>query len=64
MTLKEWLVGRMTQDEFAKKVGKDRFRVNKLVNGKMKPNLDLALRIEALTSGMVPAESWVRGGRK
>jgi len=30
-----------------------------LENGKKKPSLDLAVRIERLTDGAVPASSWV-----
>lgn len=61
MTLKEWLKGaKMTHEDFAKLVGIDRFRVSRLVNGHMRPNLDLALLIERKTSEKVPAETWVR----
>lgn len=61
MTLREFLKQeRLTQAEFGKLVGIDRFRVCHILAGDTKPGLDLALRIEKATRGIVRVESWVR----
>jgi plasmid maintenance system antidote protein VapI len=60
MTLADFLrQTKLSQAEFARRVGVDRFRINKVLRGAMRPPLDLAFRIERESGGLVRAESWV-----
>lgn len=49
----------LTQAEFARRVGCDRSNFHRIINGRMKPSLDLAVAIERETGGVVTAASWV-----
>lgn len=44
---------------FASLIGKDRTLVNRLRRGIVRPTLDVAAEIEALTNGEVSMQSWV-----
>lgn len=44
--------------DFATRIGKDRTSINRWKNGKGKPTIDDAARIETETNGEVPMQSW------
>jgi len=46
--------------ELAALIGKDRTLVNRLRRGLVRPTLDVAARIEAVTSGEIKMQSWVQ----
>lgn len=50
---------RTTQAAFAAEIGVTQATVSKLVSGAARPSLEVAVRIERLTAGAVPASSWV-----
>jgi plasmid maintenance system antidote protein VapI len=50
---------RITQAGFAAKIGVTQATVSKLIAGTTKPGLDLAVRIERMTDGAVPVDTWV-----
>lgn len=45
--------------EFAALIGKDRSLVNRLRRGDVRPTLDVAAKIEAVTDNEVPMQAWV-----
>lgn len=45
--------------EFALLIGKDRSLVNRLRRGDVRPTLEVAAKIEAVTNGEVPMQAWV-----
>ncbi len=47
------------QAVFAAQIGTSQATVSKLVNGDVRPSLELAVRIERATDGAVPVASWV-----
>lgn len=49
----------MRQAEFGRLAKLTQATVSRLAAGQMKPSLDVAVRIERLTRGQVPAESWI-----
>ena len=49
----------LSQRELAKRLGVDPSIVSRLLNGQMRPGLELAVRIQRLTDGRVAASSWV-----
>lgn len=49
----------ISQKLMAQRVGIDRFRLNRIVNGKYQPNLLEAFRIQWITRGKVKAEHFV-----
>ena len=49
----------LSQRELAKRLGVDPSIVSRLLNGQMRPGLELAVRIQRLTDGRVVASSWV-----
>jgi len=49
-----------TRETFAKKLGVNRTYLDMLCRGARRPGLALALEIERLTRGGVPAAEWVR----
>lgn len=53
-----------TQAQFAADLGVDQATVSKLCRQKMTPSLDLAVRIERLTSGEVAVSSWISNPRQ
>ncbi len=50
---------RMSQRELARRLNVDPSIVSRLLNGQMRPSLDLAVRIERLTGGRIVASSWM-----
>lgn len=50
---------RITQEEFAKKVGLKQAAISRLARGLSRPSLEAAVAIERITEGAVPAASWV-----
>lgn len=44
---------------WAARVGVSRSYLSDMLNGKKTPSLDVAVRIERLTGGAVPASSWI-----
>ena len=59
--LKKYLkANRATQRDFASSLGISQAFLSQLLNGRRIPSLDLAVRIERLTDGAVPASSWVK----
>ncbi len=49
----------LRQAEFAERVGTTQGMISRLVSGVVVPSLDLAVRIERITDGAVPAASWI-----
>ena len=49
----------ITQSDFAARLHVDQATVSRLVRGVARPSLDLAVRIERETEGLIPASSWV-----
>lgn len=49
---------KISDAEFAAKIGKHRSIVNKIRNGRLKPTLDVAADIETHTGGAVPMQAW------
>ena len=47
-----------TQAEWARRLDVSRGYLHGIINGTKRPSLDLALRIERLTDGAVPVQSW------
>lgn len=47
------------QEAFATRAGTTQATISKLASGAQLPSLDLAIRIERLTAGAVPASSWI-----
>jgi transcriptional regulator with XRE-family HTH domain len=45
--------------DLAALTGRDRSMINKIKRGMLKPTLELAGRIESVTDGAVPMQSWV-----
>lgn len=59
LSLRDYLsVNAIRQGCFARLVGVRQPTVSRLVSGKTRPSLDLALRIETETKGKVPASVW------
>lgn len=49
----------VSQRSLAVELGVDASIISKLLSGATRPGLDLAIRIQRLTGGNVPAECWV-----
>lgn len=49
---------KISDADFAAKIGKHRSIVNKIRNGRLKPTLDVAADIETHTGGAVPMQAW------
>ncbi|WP_414973790.1 helix-turn-helix transcriptional regulator [Cereibacter sphaeroides] len=49
----------MTRERFAAALGISRSYLSLLETGKKQPSLEVAVRIERITSGAVPASSWI-----
>ena len=61
MTLQQYIDAHdMTGRAFALAIGTSEATVSRLLNGKMRPGLELAAAIERETGGNVPAVSWVK----
>lgn len=49
-----------TREAFATKLGVNRNYLDMLCRGARKPSLDLAVEIERITRGAIPASEWVK----
>lgn len=49
----------MSDADLAARIGKDRTLVNRLRRGLVKPTLEVASQIEAITDGEISMQSWV-----
>jgi len=59
--LKSWLeAANVTQAELARRCGYDRHNMSKLVKGLIRPTLDMAFKLERVTSGTIPASAWAQ----
>lgn len=58
--LKKWRTEQRTQQQVADLIGIDLARYNAFEHDRARPGLDWAFRIELVTKGQVPAESWAR----
>tara|TARA_R110000868_G_C10784959_1_gene755819 strand:- start:36 stop:239 length:204 start_codon:yes stop_codon:yes gene_type:complete len=57
--LKSWLAAAsISQAEMARRLEYDKGNLHRLLNGTLRPTLDLAFRIERETNGAVPASAW------
>lgn len=50
---------KIRQADFAERVGTTQGLISRLVGGRAKPSLDLAVRIQRATDGQVRADAWV-----
>ena len=58
--LGHFLRGRgISQKDFSAQLGVDQSVMSRFVNGQARPGLDLAVKIERVTGGAVPVETWV-----
>jgi transcriptional regulator with XRE-family HTH domain len=55
--------GKLTQGAFALRLGVTQATVSRLVSGKAKPGLELAVAIERTTGGKVPVGAWAMDSR-
>lgn len=63
MELREFLIKeKISQADFAKKIGVTRARVNQIANKKMNPSIVLAYRIKEETNGRVSIEELISHG--
>ena len=61
--LSRWIdASGMTRDTVAVELGVARTYLDKLCRGQHRPGLEVALRLEKLTAGEIPATDWL-GGR-
>lgn len=59
-TLREYAKANgLTQERLAKKLGVTQGVVSSLMTNRNRPSLELAVKIERLTDGAVPARSWI-----
>ncbi|TXH53903.1 MAG: XRE family transcriptional regulator [Desulfurellales bacterium] len=59
--LSAWLKSAdITAAELARRCEYDPSNMNKIVKGVIRPSLDMAFKIEAVTGGAVPASAWAR----
>lgn len=57
--LKKWLTKtQVTPAEMARRCDYDRSNFHKLINGRLKPSLNLAVAIERETEGEIPVQAW------
>ena len=49
---------RVTQETFARRIGRTQSIVSKLASGTITPTLETALAIETATGGAVPPSAW------
>lgn len=60
-TLADWMRRNGVRDnEIAQVVGRDRSIVSRIRRGELVPTLSVAVAIERLTGGEVPANSWIK----
>jgi len=56
---KEWMKSKkLTQTDFSQILKTSRTHISRWLNGKTKPNIDSAAKIEKVTKGYVPVISW------
>ncbi len=53
----------ITQEQFADEIGVGQAMVSKLARGLARPSIDVAIAIERVTEGAVPATSWGKDHR-
>lgn len=59
--LRQWLEAeQVTQAELARRCEYDKGNMHRILNGKLRPTLDLAFRIERATDGAISASEWTR----
>ena len=59
LTLSDWLTKQeISRAEFARRCEYDPSNLSKLLVGKVRPSLDVAVRIERITEGAVPVTGW------
>lgn len=59
LTLSEWLErSEVSKADFARELEYDPSNLSKLLRGKARPSLKVAVRIERITEGAVPATGW------
>ena len=59
-TLSEWLAAQgVSRAEFARRCEYDPSNLTKLLKGKFRPSIDVAVRIERVTEGAVPVAGWI-----
>jgi len=59
MLKKYFIASGIKQSDLADRLGISQAFLSQLLNGRRTPSLELAVRIERLTGGAVPAASWV-----
>lgn len=60
--LNQWMaVNRINAAKVAQRLGVSRAAVSRWINGKTMPSLAVAVKLERLSVGMVPASCWVGG---
>ncbi len=58
--LRAWIAReKISNAEAARRAGYDRGNFHRILAGRVKPSLELAHQIEALTAGAVPMADWV-----
>lgn len=59
--LQSWLnAAKMSQAELARRCGYDRHNLNKVLQGTLRPSLDLAVMIDRETGGVIPVAAWAK----
>lgn len=52
----------ISQRDFAARVGSHQSIISRVINGRLRPTLEMAFAIETATNGAVPARYWVAEG--
>jgi len=59
--LKSWIAAaKIPNAEMARRVSCDKGNFHRILNGKLRPSLDMALRIERETAGLIPMSAWAK----
>ena len=58
--LSKWIEGRMPDFEFARLAGISKSHLSLILNGKRRPSLELAIKIEKITRGEFPPARLLR----
>lgn len=59
--LKSWIAAaKISNAEMARRVQYDKANFHRILNGDLRPTIDLALRIERETGGTIPMAAWAR----
>ena len=57
--LKSWLeAASISQAELARRLEYDKGNMHRVLNGRLRPTLALAFKIERETDGVIPASAW------